>query len=88
MQGRPDRCDFEKMRELRAARREAEVERDQALVLRYRARRERRGAGSTFEGLLARQLLATLSETDLSDLEDVTPPLRVIPGGRSQAEPV
>lgn len=65
------------MRELRAIRDDAEVQRDQAL-----ARRGRRDAGSIFEPLHAAEILAMLCEPDLSDLEEVTPPLRVIQGGR------
>jgi beta-lactamase regulating signal transducer with metallopeptidase domain len=71
------------MRELHAIRHDAEVQRDQALLMRYRARRQRRYARSTYQRLLAPQILAMLSEGDLSDLEDVTPTLRMIPGGRA-----
>jgi hypothetical protein len=69
------------MRDLRSVRLDAEVQREQSLVMRYRARRQRDHARSTYDRLLAVQILDVLSEPDLQDLEEVTPPLRLIPGG-------
>jgi hypothetical protein len=70
------------MRELRLIRRDAQVQRDQARLMRHRAARQRRHANTTLERMFAAEILAMLSEPDLADLEEVTPHLRLIRGGR------
>ena len=50
--------------------------------MRHRAARQRRRANTTLERMFAAEILAMLSEPDLAELEEVTPHLRLIRGGR------
>jgi hypothetical protein len=58
-------------------------QRDQGRSPPHRARRRRDHAGTTSERLPAAEILALLSEPVLTELEEVTPPLRLVQGGRS-----
>jgi hypothetical protein len=66
-----------------ASRRLATEQRKRAALMRLRARRQRRNAAATLERLSAPLFLAALAEDDLSELEDVRPALRLVPGGRA-----
>ena len=74
---------FQPMGELWLMRPEVESQHDQGRPTPHRARRRRDHAGTTSECLLAAEILALLSEPVLTELEEVTPPLRLVQGGRS-----
>jgi hypothetical protein len=65
------------------SRRLATEQRERAALMRRRARRQRRDAAATLDRLCAPLFLAALAEDDLSELEDVRPVLRLVPGGRA-----